>query len=64
MKLNVNKLDEVYIAWTKRYGIGRNEEDLRFGQWVSNNFDLTGLTYDPFYEENANIAYKVLREGF
>lgn len=59
MEVNdMHVLASEYLNWTKKYGNGRNEKDLRFGQYICN---LTGITNSKIYnEENATKAYMLL----
>lgn len=47
----------MYVDWTKKYGDGRNHEDLRFGQWIHIYFEPP---VDVFYIESAKKAYTEL----
>ena len=53
-----------YDSWLCNYGKGRDENDLRFGQWVHCNFDLKVGTdrlitmQDGFYAEDPEIAFE------
>jgi hypothetical protein len=59
MVLNIEKLNLEYLSWTIDNGDGRNSDDLRFGQFLQNKYQLDGLT-DVFYVENATSAYETL----
>jgi hypothetical protein len=67
--LNRPELLELYISWTKQWGLGRNRDDLRFGQWVWLHWgpQLRGLVErkdqtldlaDGFSAESPEIAYQ------
>ena len=50
-----------YLIWTKKYGNGRNDKDLRFGQYICNLANITNGKI--FNEENATLAYAMLLEA-
>lgn len=52
-----------YLRWLRQYGYGRNAKDLRFGQFLSNNYELPSGK-DPFYEENAGLAFAMILDNF
>lgn len=66
-RLNSALLFNLYVDWTKRWGNGRNDNDIRFGQWVWNHWydhlkackegvaDPAKLL-DGFYTESAHTA--------
>lgn len=58
-----------YVSWTSKYSIGRNDEDLRFGQYIWMNYKLPRTLEEdkrsPFVLfENAFMAYKLLKKHF
>ena len=53
---------EIY-NWYKAFKNGRNEDDLRFGQYLHINYDMDGLT-DVFHKENAVDVCKILYKDF
>jgi hypothetical protein len=66
MVLNKVELFNHYVDWYNRYGLGRNEDDIRFGQWIWIHYTealaelkskQTEEKPDGFYAENAWIAY-------
>jgi len=67
MILNKDILYEEYVDWGKHYG-NRNNQDLRFGQYIWNKFndDMKELFPDPyleddgFYVENFKKAYELI----
>ena len=59
MVLNIERLNLEYLSWTIDNGDGRNSDDLRFGQFLQNKYQLDGLT-DVFYVESATSAYETL----
>ena len=56
--LSSEKLYNEYIKWIKVYGAGRNNKDLRFGQYIHSEFLLVPDV--AFYTENTFIAYNEL----
>jgi hypothetical protein len=57
-------LDE-YTNWRWDHGAGRNNQDLRFGQFIWNKYDMISMydgktpdiSNDGFYTETPAIAY-------
>ena len=65
MELTLQLLSEEYVDWTLAHGEGRNSQDLRFGQFIHNKYDLSVIPMsvlmdgpDGFYAEQASVAYK------
>jgi len=67
--LNEANLLNMYIEWSRKYGNGRDKNDIRFGQWVWNHYHeqlselRNSLTspdkfLDGFYSESPATAYK------
>lgn len=47
-----------YTHWIEQHGNGRNDKDLRFGQYILNKYDVEhGMSYQ---DESATEAYKLL----
>lgn len=59
MKLTFESLEQEYMSWKALYGIGRNDDDLRFGQYIHITYDLPS-NVEVFYVENANRTYDIL----
>ena len=59
MILTTERLNLEYITWILDNGDGRNSDDLRFGQFLHNNYKMDGLT-DVFYIESAINVYDQL----
>lgn len=53
-------IDEEYIGWVEAYGDGRSDDDQRFGQYLSNTFDVE--MKDTFFAESATEVYKIIKE--
>lgn len=45
-----------YVSWMSKWGPGRNDQDLRFGQYLTNKYGR----FDPdiFYVESAVEAWE------
>lgn len=67
-KLTRPLLLELYTDWTKRWGLSRNSEEIRFGQWVwihwntqlrelKERFEDSSSLLDGFYAESPKTAY-------
>lgn len=61
MKLTFEALEKEYVNWNTTYGIGRNTDDLRFGQYIHITYDLPS-SVEVFNIENANRSYIVLTD--
>jgi hypothetical protein len=61
-ELTIQILDIEYQSWVSNYGKGRNEDDLRFGQYIHNNFLVLpeGNQIDGYYTEMPETAYHVI----
>jgi hypothetical protein len=71
-RLTSANLLNMYIDWIKKFGKGRNEKNIRFGQWIWINFndDIRakisenlkkidiGNFEDGFHAEDPKIAYE------
>ena len=54
-------LNSSYRAWQKEYGNGRGNGDLRFGQWIMNNWSHPNAVFPRlFYCESAVDAYNMI----
>ena len=65
MKLTFDILCQEYDNWLQNYGKGRDENDLRFGQYIHNEYELNQLTVFSdlaFYAENPTTAFEHLSE--
>ena len=47
-----------YAVWGVQYGDGRDMQDLRFGQYIHNTYDLVPDV--AFYTESATEAFEEL----
>lgn len=54
----MNQLNDEYINWTRQFGIGRNENDLRFGQFIVNKY-----TQFPPYTSGLDLTADNARVG-
>jgi hypothetical protein len=59
--MDIHALAAEYLSWAKKYGNGRNEQDLRFGQYICNLANITNSAI--FNEENATLAFAMLLEN-
>jgi len=59
MHFNISRLNLEFITWGLDNDTGRNKDDLRFGQFLHNKYQLEGFT-DVFHIENAQEAYNIL----
>ena len=63
MQLDYSKLNTEYIAWSIDIGDGRNKNDIRFGQYIHNKYDMTSWKTDVFYDESCERSYsRILSE--
>lgn len=64
MKFDIEHLNLEYINWTVQWGKGRNDQDLRFGQYLDWKYDLQMHLSDRsvglFYDENVDAVYHTL----
>lgn len=58
-KITYNILLTEYQIWISEYKNGRNEEDLRFGQYLHINYDMSNVT-DVFHKESATEVFNIL----
>ena len=53
-----------YFNWVEKFKNNRNDSDLRFGQYIHNNYHVFQLKHDQapdgFYTENPTIAFNEL----
>jgi len=59
MQLTIERLNLEYLSWSVEFGLGRNNNDIRFGQHIHNKYDLPSKI-DVFYIENTDKAYHEL----
>ena len=60
MDLTLERLNGEYLSWAIEFGNGKNKEDLRFGQYISNKYNLDEDCPDVFYFEGAEFVYNML----
>lgn len=58
MKLTIERLNLEYVAWDVEFNDGRNDQDIRFGQYLCNKYDVPS-SLDVFYVESAKKAYQI-----
>jgi hypothetical protein len=57
-EINTNLLVAEYIDWVTKYNTERSHTDLRFGQYLCNNYLITGQAApEVFYEEDPAKVY-------
>jgi len=62
MELTIERLNGEYLSWSVEFGGGKNNNDLRFGQYISNTYDLVEDCPDVFYYEGVYFVYNMLLE--
>ena len=67
MKLTIERLNGEYLSWALEFGQGRNDQDLRFGQYIESKYDiparqLSNSQLDAFYMETTDISYDIMYE--
>lgn len=60
MELDYTRLNGEYLNWSLQYGEGRNEDDLRFGQYLYSKYDMSHFKVDVFYKEGCEETYSEL----
>lgn len=58
--LDYTRLNGEYLNWSLKYGDGRNDQDLRFGQYLDTKYWMTRFRTDVFYEESCERTYSRL----
>lgn len=66
MQLTIERLNGEYLNWTLNYDQGRNDQDLRFGQYLDWKYNLelhlSDRSVGLFYNENVDEVYnEILR---
>lgn len=59
VKITYNILSSEYQIWISKYKNGRNEQDLRFGQYLHINYDMSNVI-DVFHKESATQVFNIL----
>lgn len=63
MQLNYTRLNGEYLNWSLENGDGRNKEDIRFGQYLHNKYQMSHFRTNVFYTESCEETYsKLLKE--
>ena len=60
MQLDYTRLNGEYLNWALKYGEERNEDDLRFGQYLYSKYDMSHFKVDVFYTEDYEKTYSEL----
>lgn len=63
-ELDTSILVDEYVHWIRTYGNGRNEDDLRFGQYLINKYGTGKSCPAVFYEESASVVFTAVTEMF
>ena len=58
MQLTIKRLNLEHVTWSLDNGNSRNTDDLRFGQFIHNKYNVECV--DVFYVESAQEAYEQL----
>lgn len=66
MELTIERLNGEYLNWALQWGQGRNDQDLRFGQFLDHKYNLklhlSDRSVGLFYNESVDEVYdKILR---
>lgn len=66
MELTIERLNGEYLNWALQWGQGRNDQDLRFGQFLDWKYDLelhlSDRSVGLFYNESVDEVYdEILR---
>ena len=66
MQLTIERLNGEYLDWALQWGQGRNDQDLRFGQFLDWKYDLqlhlSDRSVGLFYNESVDEVYdEILR---
>lgn len=54
---NATVLTDEYVNWIRTWGNGRNGDDLRFGQYLINEYGNGTSCPAVFYEESAHKVF-------
>jgi len=61
MQLTIERLNQEYIIWSLEFGSDRNDQDLRFGQFLDWKYDLklhlSDRSVGLFYNESVHEVY-------
>lgn len=60
MELNYSRLNGEYLSWAIVHGDDRNEQDLRFGQYLWSKYNNMSNFTDVFYIESCESTYSIL----
>ena len=71
MQLTIERLNGEYLDWALQWGQGRNDQDLRFGQFLDWKYDLklhlsdrsVGLFYNESVDEVYDEILRVLQQN-
>lgn len=60
MQLDYTRLNGEYLNWALKHGEEKNEDDLRFGQYLHSKYDMSNFKVDVLYTEDYEKVYSVL----
>jgi hypothetical protein len=64
MKFDIEHLNLEYLNWKIQWMDGRNDQDLRFGQYLDSKYDLklhlSDRSADLFYKESCEEVYQTI----
>ena len=71
MELTIERLNGEYLDWALQWGQGKNDQDLRFGQFLDWKYDLklhlsdrsVGLFYNESVDEVYDEILRVLQQN-
>ena len=69
LELTERILNDEMVDWNKKYGTGRNEIDLRFGQYIWCKYEMKELFPEPnggtdgFAAEHPSVSYVQILEA-
>lgn len=58
--LSYERLNLEYLNWALQSEGERNDDDLRFGQYLYSKYDMSNFKVDVFYTEDYEITYNEL----
>lgn len=61
-RLTVEILNEKFVEWNHKWSQGRDDKDIRFGQWIHLHYRVpeSSGSQDGFYAETPAEAYSEL----
>jgi len=59
-ELSYELLNLEYLNWALKYGEERNEDGLRFGEYLLSKYDMSSFSTYSFYKEDYEETYSEL----